>query len=96
MEEHCSVCVPLERRSYPDQSLPCHVGVAQPSDPLCPTECPVSRYGPNCALTCTCASSSQCSARTGRCRCHRGSMGSSCQEGEPSPVLRRPWVLPAA
>lgn len=56
----------------------------------------MNRYGPDCTLTCTCASSTQCSARTGCCHCHRGSMGSSCREGEPSPVLCRPRVLPAA
>lgn len=53
----------------------------------------MNRYGPDCTLTCTCASSTQCSARTGRCHCHRGSMGSSCREAVPAQVPTRSPAL---
>lgn len=49
---------------------------------LCISECPLGRYGFDCLIHCSCANSSLCNPKTGRCECEPGRTGSDCRQGQ--------------
>lgn len=48
--------------------------------PRCREECPVGRFGQDCAETCDCATGARCFPANGACLCEHGFTGDRCAE----------------
>lgn len=60
----------------------CGVGAARLTQraPRCQEECPVGRFGQDCAETCDCALGARCFPANGACLCEHGFTGHRCAE----------------
>uniref|UniRef100_A0A2C9JEB6 Uncharacterized protein n=1 Tax=Biomphalaria glabrata TaxID=6526 RepID=A0A2C9JEB6_BIOGL len=63
-------------------TCPCKPGFYKPTPSSFCRDCPANKYGPSCALVCTCeaAHTADCNSQTGACTCIEGWTGANCDQ----------------